>query len=40
VGVFVPFEAVFKLLGPFVQVGVLLAKKCVLSEKRERFRWR
>jgi hypothetical protein len=34
-GVFVPFEAIFKLLDPFVQVGVLLAKKCVLSEKSE-----
>jgi hypothetical protein len=35
VGVFVLLEAIFKLLDSFVQLGVLLAKKRVLSEKSE-----
>jgi hypothetical protein len=35
VSVFVPLEASFKLLDSFVQIGVLLAKKRVLSEKSE-----
>ena len=34
-GVFVLLEAVFKLLDPFVLVGVLLAKKRILSSKSE-----